>query len=116
MYPNGSVRPTPFALDPVLPVWDYDPIELNLPLDSQVFILQGPFARLTHAGYWGYDLSYVDGSFERSSPPGSLDNADYFVFGAPLRAPASGTVVNVTDSVVDNLPYCMFDEPPCPRH
>lgn len=107
----GSYRllPTPFALDPPLPTGianaGQPPVEVELPLMGRWFVGQGADGQFTHFGSWSYDLTILNDDFQASDPDLSLDNNDYFAFGAPLFAPASGTVTVAIGSNPDNVPF-----------
>ncbi len=96
--------PTPYDLDPALPATANAPRQLSFPLQNQWFISQGAFGAFSHSTFWAYDFTAVDNSFNRSSPPDSTSNLDYFSFGEPLFAPAAGTVTQADGSNPDSTP------------
>ena len=103
--------PTPYDLDPPLTATPKTPLNLSLPLDGQWLISQGAFGDFTHGTYWAYDIIQVDSSFLFSSPSGSLNNADYFGFGAPILAPADGVVIDAIGSNPDVTPGTAIPAP-----
>lgn len=103
----------PYPLDPDLPPGGEDSVVLPPPLDGKWYVGQGAFGLGTHAGYWGYDLSIVDGALHPDDPYESSDNEDYFSFGQPIRAPLAGTVYSLDDSQPDLQPRT-FVPPPTP--
>jgi len=65
---------------------------------------QGGFGLGTHAGYWAYDLSIVDGSLFPDTPHPSSNLAGYPSFGQTVRMPVSGTVYSTVDGNPDLPP------------
>ena len=96
--------PTPYTLDPPLPANPNAPLSLALPVAGEWLVSQGAFGEFSHQTYWAYDFHIVDQSFSFSSPPGSLNNADYYAFGEPLFAPADGIVTQAVGSNPDVPP------------
>ena len=96
--------PTPYDLDPALPATANVPRQLSLPLQGQWLISQGAFGPLSQSGGWAYDFAAIDTSFNVSSPPGSMNNLEYYSFGEPILAPDAGTVVQAIGTNPDVTP------------
>ncbi|MCS5638641.1 MAG: M23 family metallopeptidase [Myxococcota bacterium] len=100
---------TPYPLDSPLPKGILNasvaPIELSFPLEGRWFLGQGANGSVTHQGSWSYDFALLDDKFDQSNPPLSTNNADYFGFGEPFFAPASGTVTVAIGSNPDQTPF-----------
>lgn len=81
---------------------------LQLPFADEFFVFWGGRSieqnyHAAHAGQrFALDLLMVREG--RSHRGDGLRNEDYFCFGRPILAPADGTVVEVVDSVADNVP------------
>lgn len=107
----GSFRliATPLALDPPLPTGIENageaPVVLEFPLEGRWFLGQGANGDFTHGGAWSYDLIVLDDELRPSFPDMSFDNYDYFAFGQPFFAPASGTVTFAIGTNPDNTPF-----------
>jgi len=95
---------TPYDLDPALFPTANAPKQLSLPLNGQWMVTQGANGAFSHNGYFAYDFAAIDSSFNRSSPPDSSVNTDYYGFGEALLAPAAGTVTEAVGSNPDSTP------------
>lgn len=82
-----------------------------LPVEGRWFVRQGAFGPASHGGVWAWDLTRVDEGMSLSAPPGSCRNADFFGWGAPVRAPASGRVLRSRGDLPDGSP-CEVEEGP----
>jgi len=107
----GSYRllPTPYPLDPPLQTVGISnpfvaPQAMDFPMDGQWFLGQGPDGLTTHAGAWAYDWVQINEFFERSDPPLSSVNNDYFGFGAQAFAPIAGMVTSAIGIHPDQPP------------
>lgn len=93
---------------------------LRLPFQGRWFVFWGgrTIAENYHAASpdqrFAYDLLVV--SDESTHGPGADRNEDYYCFGAPVLAPAGGTVVRVVGDVPDNVPGTMNEELPLGNH
>src|SRR5207247_1850980 len=63
---------------------------------------------------FAYDLVAVRDSMDHSGS-GRL-NADYYAFGMPIVAPASGKVTEATDGIADNAPGQLNPKQPAGNH
>ena len=102
-----SLRPTAetIVVDGDLSDWGAIPFFDDPTGDGRWFVGQGANGSFTHLGSWSYDLTILNDDLKPSIPDMSLDNDDYFAFGAPFFAPASGTVTFATGSNPDNVPF-----------
>ena len=77
---------------------------LRLPFFGQWMVSQGYGGNITHLGKWSKALDFVllDEQMKTYSGEGKEVN-DFYCYGKPVIAAASGTVVSVEDSVEENL-------------
>ncbi len=83
----------------------FEPTIVESPLGEEWYVDQGGHAELVNYHYVtsaqrdALDIvQIVDG---RSHPGGSTDLSSYYIFGAPLLAPADGIVTSVVDGLAD---------------
>jgi hypothetical protein len=98
------IGPTPFALDAPRPALAGSALGMAMPLDGAWLVAQGPFTRGSHAGSWAYDFAKVDAELLEDDPHPGTANADYFSFGATVRAPLAGQVRFARGSEPDQPP------------
>jgi len=80
-------------------------MKIGLPFFGKWKVWQGPNGKHTHKGDWknAWDFVIEDKEQKPYKSDGiSLD--DYYCYGAPVVAPADGTVVNIVDGIQDNDP------------
>lgn len=78
----------------------------RLPLDEEALVIMGNEGyHLDEDGYgdFAWDLVLTDAEGRRFTGSGAA-NADYRIWGAPVRSPVSGLVVEVVRDAPDNLP------------
>ncbi len=77
--------------------------KIHLPIIGKMRISQGHDGKITHLSDWKYawDFDATDAENRTYRLPGILVE-DYYCYNLPVIAPASGTVVKVTDHVKDN--------------
>ena len=80
-------------------------VSLSLPFYGTWYVANGNNSPPTHksACTYAWDFMVVD-QHKRLCRGIGADNEDYYSFGLPILAPASGTVVRVTNSIPDNTP------------
>lgn len=79
-------------------------INFILPFYGKWIVSQGYSGNITHLGPWSKALDFIllDDEMKSYKNPG-LDVEDYYCFGKPVIAPASGYVVSLINDVDDNL-------------
>lgn len=101
--PPGSPEENLSQFRENLRVWKRWGVALSLPCRGSWKVSQGVDGTVTHQGDWrfAYDFQAVDanGSIYRGS---GLSCEDYYTWGAPVHAPAAGTVHAVIDGIADN--------------
>lgn len=92
---------------------DRNKVPLRLPLDSPISVFWGgdKVGDNYHVNApdqrWAYDLVMMRG--ETTFAGDSLDVSNYFCYGQPVLAPASGSVVDVTNGLPDRKPGDMSE-------
>jgi len=89
-------------LDPPPPRWTRAARAVPFPLGGKWLVRQGALGLWSHRDQWAYDFGRVNDALQPSRAAGSPDNADYFAFGEPVRAPEAGTVLAAADGTPDN--------------
>jgi len=79
--------------------------KIGLPFFGKWKVWQGPNGKHTHKGEWknAWDFVITDKEQETYKNDG-ISLEDYYCYGAPVVAPADGTVVNIIDGIKDNDP------------
>ncbi len=77
-----------------------------LPTSREVIVTQGFDDKLSHRGDWQHALDFeVHDAADNACPPGCDDDLSrYYTQGLEVRAPGSGEIIRVIDSVADNAP------------
>jgi hypothetical protein len=77
-----------------------------LPTSREVTVTQGFDDKLSHRGDWKHALDFeVHDAADNACPPGCDDDLSrYYTQGLEIRAPGSGEVLRVIDTVADNAP------------
>jgi urea transporter len=77
-----------------------------LPTSREVTVTQGFDDKLSHRGDWKHALDFeVHDAADNACPPGCDDDLSrYYTQGLEIRAPGTGEVLHVIDSVADNAP------------
>jgi hypothetical protein len=88
-------------LDPPLKDGGETARTIALPVDGSWFVSQGGFSPDTHADVWAYDLALKDRGLRSAPPGGERPREMYYTWGAPLRAPEAGEVVEAVWDMPD---------------
>lgn len=84
---------------------------LQLPFDGEWYVLWGGRSvgqnRHAVAGDQRFAYDFLVLRDRRSFSGGGEENCEYYCFGQPVYAPAAGVVIDVIDSIPDNLPGVM---------
>lgn len=75
---------------------------LFLPCAGETVITQGFDGKITHQGAWRHALDFEAPGGAGSWDAGGGNLHDFAIFGAPVYAPLTGTVVSVENLVADN--------------
>ncbi len=82
-----------------------DRLRLTLPFFGVWYVAQGTHGLLTHWGHGSHAWDFVVADSQGRTCRGLGRKAeDYYAFGLPIVAPASGVVVRVVGHVPDNIP------------
>jgi len=78
-------------------------IHINLPFRGEWYVSQGHNGGITHKDDWrfAWDFVITDETGKTYKQPGTKVE-DYYCYGLPVLAPASGYVANIVDSIEDN--------------
>ncbi len=80
------------------------PVSASLPFFGEWEINQGHDGELTHRGAWQHAWDFIVTDKDGKQFKGSGDfPEDYFCFGKAITAPFDGTVVEVVNSIQDNI-------------
>lgn len=92
--------------DPLPPLQNaiHPSLAMATPFAERVYVSQGPFGSFSHSGRWAYDLVIHNERGQSSNPRQSQNNQDYYIFGAGILAPFTGTVANISSGIVDHGP------------
>ncbi|MBI2252120.1 MAG: urea transporter [Armatimonadetes bacterium] len=79
--------------------------KLILPFFGAWYVIQGNNGKITHKdmGCYAWDFIVVDDTGISFKNLGK-NNLDYYAFGLPIIAPASGKIIKVENNILDNLP------------
>lgn len=83
---------------------DMGSVALNLPLNGLWQVYQGIDGAETHRGQWRYAVDFFQARDDRSYSGAGDKLTDYFAYGKPVLSPCYGTVVDIMQERVDNLP------------
>ncbi len=80
-------------------------LKIGLPFFGKWKVWQGQNGKHTHKGDWknAWDFVITDKDQNTFKEDGHY-LTDYYCYNAPVVAPADGTVVNIIDGVLDNIP------------
>jgi murein DD-endopeptidase MepM/ murein hydrolase activator NlpD len=82
-----------------------DQLRLTLPFYGLWFVAQGTHGLFTHWGHGSYAWDFIVVDQQGKSCRGIGRRVEnYYAFGLPVVAPAAGTVVDMLDSLPDNIP------------
>lgn len=80
------------------------PVAASLPFFGEWEVTQGHHGEITHKGVWQHAWDFVITDKNGKQFKGKGDFAeDYFCFGKAITAPYDGTVVEVVNSIEDNI-------------